>query len=365
MSFVISFVLGMILTGLVLVFTRSFGFVNKPSADRWSTKTVSLHGGIAIWIAWIAALFLIKGPEFDSREALLVCLPSIMMLVGLVDDIFTLMPRAKLSFQLGVALVVCFFGMGFQFLPYEPLNWLLTMFWMIGIGNAINLLDNMDGASPGIAFIIALSLSLLPWEPAPWLGLMSMSLAGTLAGFLIFNFHPAKIYMGDSGSLFLGCALSMMLMEFSQTISPQITHTSLMLPSAFLIPVLMAAVPIIDTTYVTINRLLNGYPVSQGDRGHITHRLSYMFQSDWLSVLTLYLYQLLICSIVASYHWKLFYPVGLATLYLLYKLTKKTNGFVWPARFNPSAESLTSHRYLFLKRHSFLHWLFKVNQPKD
>jgi UDP-GlcNAc:undecaprenyl-phosphate GlcNAc-1-phosphate transferase len=359
MSFLLAFFVSLLFVALTIVITRRFGFVCRPQSDRWHNRCVSLHGGVAIWLSFLLVFFL-SGLRPESRETVPLVLASFMMLVGLYDDVFKLNPRSKLLSQLLVSGLVIDFGLGFTFSNVIWLNWFLTAFWIVGLTNAVNLLDNMDGASAGSVFLTMLCLSLLPWQPAPWLANMSLVLAGCLLGFLVFNFYPAKIFMGDSGSLSLGTFTAILLMQFSQTI-PQVSHTVLNIPSPLLIPALLVIVPIVDTTFVTVNRLLNGFPVSLGDKGHITHRLSYLFQSDWLSVLCLYLYQLIVCLIIASYHWTLFYPLALLTVYLLYKMTRTTNRFVWKQKFQPSEEALSSHRYLFLKRHPVLHWIMRFN----
>ncbi len=361
MIFLSAFIFSLLISWGLIKVTQKHGWVSRPKGDRWNARTVSLHGGIGIGLSFILCFLFWKLTSSTELEILLVCMPLMMMLVGLYDDIFQLMPAPKLLSQISVAIIAIATDIDFAFLAYEPLNWALTLLWIVGITNALNLLDNMDGASPGIAFLCVLSLCLLPWNPTPWLTDIALILAGSILGFLVFNFHPAKIFMGDSGSLFLGNLISLMLIQFSRSISPEIQHTFLQIPSALIIPVLLIIVPIIDTTYVSFNRFYNGFPISQGDKGHITHRLSFLFQSDWLSVLILYAYQLLICIVVASYQWTLFYPIFLLTVWMLYKLTKKTNAFVWPEKYVTSHEARTTHRYLFLKRHSILYRLFRLN----
>lgn len=361
MTFFSAFLVSLIVTYGLILLTSKQGWVARPKSDRWHQRTVALHGGVGICLSFVLCFTGFKLTSSTQLEILLICLPVFMMLVGFYDDIYQLMPAPKLFCQGLVAAIAIATDIDFSFLPYEPLNWIVTFAWIVGITNSINLLDNMDGAAPGIAFLSVISLCLLPWNPTPWLTDIALLLSGSILGFLVFNFHPAKIFMGDSGSLFLGNLIALMLIQFSRTISPDIQHTFLNLPSALLIPVLLIIVPIIDTTYVSLMRYFNGYPIFIGDRGHITHRLSYMFQSDWLSVLILYAFQLTVCVIVASYHWTLFYPMAILTIWALYKLTIKTNAYVWPQKYQKSIESLTTHRYLFLKRHSLFLRLFRLN----
>jgi UDP-GlcNAc:undecaprenyl-phosphate GlcNAc-1-phosphate transferase len=256
-----------------------------------------------------------------------------MFFVGLFDDLYTLSPQWKLSFQLLIATVAISSGIMFTFADSFWLNMILSVLWIVGLNNAVNLLDNMDGASSGIIFISMASLAFLPHHVEPALAQSCLLLAASVLGFLIFNFYPARVFMGDSGSLFLGNMAAMLLLLFSQTISPTVSHTFFNLPSAFLIPALMLFTPILDTTYVFLNRILNGYPVTQGDKGHVTHRLSHIMGGDRQAVLFIYAYQLGIALIVASYFWKLLYPVVAITLLLLYLITCLTNHKVWPEKF--------------------------------
>lgn len=359
MIFGLGFLVSLLLVSLTIIITRKFALVCRPQGDRWSQRSVALHGGVAIWLSFLL-VFVLTCFELDSRLLVPIVLASLMMLIGLYDDIYKLNPSSKLISQLLVAGLAIYFGLGFSFSAYQWLNWFLTIFWVVGISNSVNLLDNMDGAAAGNICLTLLCLSLLPWQPAPWLIDVSMALSGCLCGFLVFNFHPAKIFMGDSGSLALGTFIALLLMQFSQLIPP-VSHTILNIPSPLLIPVLLMIVPIVDTSFVTVNRFLNGFPLSVGDKGHISHRLSYLFQSDWLSVLFLYLYQLIVCWIMYSYQWTFFYPLALVTVYLLYKITHTTNPFVWRQKFRPSEESLTSHRYLFLRRHPILHRIVRLS----
>lgn len=333
MSFVLAFVLSLLVTLLVIKITRRHNLVYIPTANRWNDRVVSLHGGIGIFIAFIFVLAATKGFNFSWNEVVILGCGTTMLILGLIDDLYSLMPRVKLSFQILITAIAISQGIMFVFCDNFWICAAVSALWIIGITNAVNLLDNMDGASAGITSMSLISLALLPHHVDPAVSEIALILSGSILGFLVFNFNPAKIFMGDSGSLFIGTILSLLLMQFSQTINPEIAHTIFSIPSVLLIPALLVIVPIVDTTFVTINRKLNGYPISLGDKGHITHRLSYICKNDKISVVSLYIFQLVIGAIVASYYWKLLYPVFLLLIISLTLLTKLTNHKVWPEKF--------------------------------
>ncbi|MZH03273.1 MAG: undecaprenyl/decaprenyl-phosphate alpha-N-acetylglucosaminyl 1-phosphate transferase [Nitrospinae bacterium] len=321
------------LTRAVISVSRKFSLYSVPRTNRWNDRRISNHGGVGIWIAFSLGFFLFKGMELSPVEWVVWISSTVMFFVGLFDDLFTLSPKYKLGFQIVITILAVNSGIMFSFFDSYWMNVSVTALWLIGLNNAINLLDNMDGASAGIVLNTVSSLAFLPHHMEPELALSCLILGASVLGFLCFNFYPAKIFMGDSGSLFLGNLCSMLLLLFSQTISPEVFHTALELPSAFLLPVLIIFTPILDTSFVFINRKLNGYPVSQGDKGHITHRLSHIVGSDRKAVLFLYVYQLVIALIVASCYWTLLYPFMFGTILGLIPLTLVTNHLVWPEKY--------------------------------
>lgn len=333
MNFLLAFGLSLFLTYFVISLTRRFDLVYKPQQDRWNTRVVSLHGGIAIWSSFLIGLIFLGEVQMSEKWITILAGTTGMMFLGLYDDLYTVSPKVKLWAQTLLTTLALCSGVMFVFSDYFIVNAVLSFLWIVGITNAVNLVDNMDGASSGLLLITLLSLAYLPHHVEAHHVAIAMTLAGALLGFLCFNFNPSKIFMGDSGSLALGSFTALLLLDFSQTLNPTITHTAFQVPSALLIPALLIFVPILDTTFVTINRKLNGYAVSQGDRGHIAHRLSFLFNSDRMAVGILYLYQGIISAIIASYFWELLYPVVAVTLLLLYLITCVTNHKVWPEKF--------------------------------
>ena len=219
MSFLLAVALGTAATFLAVKITRRFHLVYKPSGERWSKQTVSLHGGIAIYIAFITTLLVFRGFTLDEHELVILGCGTVMLVLGLIDDLYSLMPKVKLTFQALIATVALSQGIIFVFCDSFWLAATISTLWIIGLSNAINLLDNMDGASAGIVCMSLLSLALLPHHTEPNLSQIAIILAGSVLGFLFFNFNPAKIFMGDSGSLFLGTTLALYLIKFSQSIN--------------------------------------------------------------------------------------------------------------------------------------------------
>lgn len=281
----VAFVLTMALVPVVKAFALRTGFVALPKADRWHRSAIPLLGGLAIvggTVGGVAA----GRPASTSVWVLLSCALALAG-VGLVDDLRTLRPQSKLILQILIASAMTAAGLEFQFTGVVVLDMLITLFWLIGITNAFNLLDNMDGLAAGVAAIVAGFRLVFFLADGDFEGAV---LAGVLLGaclaFLLFNFNPASIFMGDTGSLFLGFMVAGLSLVGSW---PYSRGTALVL----VFPVLVLLVPIFDTTFVTLARLFHGRPVSQGGRDHTSHRLVALGMSERRAVLTLYALALL------------------------------------------------------------------------
>lgn len=279
--FVGSFALALVSTYAVRELARKYKFVAKPKSDRWHKKPTAMLGGAAIFITTLLmyAAFIPK-----TKESLIILAgSSFLFLVGLLDDILNIKPYQKLIGQLIGAAIVVGFGMKLPLTGYELLDIWITVFWLIGITNAINLLDNMDGLAGGIAAIGALSLAIgfAANGQIPEVLLISVFI-GALIGFLIFNFNPASIFMGDCGSMFVGFLLA------SSVLLGQTGGRSRSVFSILAVPILILFVPIFDTTLVTILRKLWGRKASQGGRDHTSHRLVALGLSERSAVLMIY-----------------------------------------------------------------------------
>jgi UDP-GlcNAc:undecaprenyl-phosphate GlcNAc-1-phosphate transferase len=276
---VAAFILCLVFTPLTIKLAHKKGWVVKPRADRWHQKTTALMGGIAIFAAYSIAIF-ISGVH---SNLMLYGISFVMFATGLIDDLWELKPVIKLLTQIACSFVLIYYGFNFGGGLLEWMGIPLTFIWVIGITNAINLLDNMDGLAAGISAIVALTTgTLASLNGDSYLAISGFALAGATIGFLVFNFKPAKIFMGDSGSLFLGCTLAY------QSIAVQYKMGSSSAIWVLFIPISLMAIPIMDTTLVTIKRLLAGRRIDQGGRDHTSHRLVALGLSEKQAVLILY-----------------------------------------------------------------------------
>ncbi|MCP4693384.1 MAG: glycosyl transferase, partial [Desulfobacterales bacterium] len=206
---------------------------------------------------------------------------TFLFLLGLVDDFIHIRPYTKLVGQIIAASMVVFLGFRLHWFSSMTLDATFTFIWIIGLTNAFNLLDNMDGLCAGVGLVAALFLGRLFFGGAPEAMMISLILAGALAAFLIYNYNPASIFMGDSGSLTIGFTLAVVALYFAEVRAANPI-------SAVAIPVMVLLVPIMDTSLVTLIRLLSGRKASMGGRDHTSHRLVLMGFSERTAVLFLY-----------------------------------------------------------------------------
>jgi UDP-GlcNAc:undecaprenyl-phosphate GlcNAc-1-phosphate transferase len=186
--------------------------------------------------------------------------------MGLVDDLFSLTPAVKFLFQILAAVLLILFGVKLEFLPSHPvLGWVLTVFWVVAVTNAVNLIDIMDGLAGGVTVIACLGFVVVPFLGAQsYVHLAAAALGGGVLGFLPYNFQPARIYMGDSGALFLGFMLAGVAMGHGYT---QVNVTALAAPLFIL------GVPLYDTALVMVLRFLKGRSMFRGSNDHLALRL--------------------------------------------------------------------------------------------
>lgn len=266
-SFGLALAASLPLTFGVRTLSRARGWVAKPRADRWHRSPTALFGGIAIFAAFLCS-YLVQRPATLAGDALIVLCATGMFLLGLVDDIVVLKPYTKLVGQIIISTALTTGGMRLHFIQTEVLDQALSIFWLVAITNALNLLDNLDGLAGGVAVIAAGFLAYFCHAAGQYQAAqIALALAGAALGFLVFNFSPASIFMGDCGSLFLGFVLgSMGLVTTAAGIRRNVV-------AVLAGPVFVLLIPIVDTTLVTLVRSLHGRPVSQGGRDHTSHRL--------------------------------------------------------------------------------------------
>ncbi|MGF7049078.1 UDP-GlcNAc:undecaprenyl-phosphate GlcNAc-1-phosphate transferase [Paenibacillus sp. DS2015] len=294
---VLSLGLALLLTPQVKKFAFKVGAIDVPNARKVHTRVMPRLGGLGIYLAFIIALFLVLPfvyPDLSLRDTnfikAFVVGGSMIVLIGALDDRFELSAKVKLLGQIMAACVVVFgfdISVDFVNIPFQDNfkyleSWIsipLTIFWIVGVTNAINLIDGLDGLAAGVSAIAIgtiLVMSLLMGNMM--IALLCMVLLGAIIGFLFFNFHPAKIFMGDSGSLFLGFCLAMLsLLGFKQVAIV-----------SFMTPLIIIGVPLSDTFFAIIRRWVHKKPIFAPDKGHLHHCLRQLGFSHRQSVLIIY-----------------------------------------------------------------------------
>ena len=289
-SMLIAFACAVALVPAARVLAIRIDVVARPRADRWHRTVVPLLGGVAIGLATLITS-LIGGLAVSLPVVLFASMA--MFVMGLVDDIMLLRPATKLVSQIAAAAALVYFGFRLNWVESRLLDSVLTMVWVVGLTNAFNLLDNMDGLCAGIACIVAVMLLAGFWTGVsrdialPEMTLLA-ALAGAAAGFLVYNFPPASIFMGDSGSLLFGFSLAALTLGSEGVRASRSDVLSVIAGPAFVL-----LIPIFDTTLVTVARLFAGRSPAMGGRDHSSHRLVAIGLSERNAVLVLWLLALL------------------------------------------------------------------------
>jgi len=290
-----SLLVSFIATPYVKKLAEKIGAVDAPNQRKVHTRVMPRMGGLAIYLGYLAAFFLFV-PFSTHKEMLGIFIGgTIVMLVGILDDKFQLAPKWKLLGQLvATAIVVIPFGLkiGIVKLPYSGyldftegwLFWLaipLTIIWIVGVTNSVNLIDGLDGLSAGVSAIATATMAVMALimdYRNEAVAIYCLVLLGAILGFLYFNFHPARIFMGDTGSLFLGFNLAALsIMGFKEALF-----------ISFIIPMVALGVPLWDTFFAIVRRIVNKKPISSPDKGHLHHCLLNMGLSHRASVLVIY-----------------------------------------------------------------------------
>ncbi|MDP5274633.1 MraY family glycosyltransferase [Chengkuizengella axinellae] len=295
-ALVIAIILSFVMTPFVRKFAILVGAVDKPNHRKVHTSLMPRLGGLSIYLAFVMTLgmmlpILIKmgvDVQYNAVFAILIG-GSIIVLVGALDDRVELSPKIKLLGQIIAACIVVFvfdLKVSFLTLPFGDaynvngmLSTFITLFWIIGVTNAINLIDGLDGLAAGVSAIATATLLVL----SIMMGnvtviILSCLLLGSILGFLYFNFHPAKIFMGDSGALFLGFVLATLsILGFKQAAIV-----------SFVVPLLILGVPLSDTFFAIVRRIVKKAPISMADKSHLHHCLLQMGLTHRQTVLAIY-----------------------------------------------------------------------------
>jgi UDP-GlcNAc:undecaprenyl-phosphate GlcNAc-1-phosphate transferase len=259
------------------------GIIDRPDARKIHLDPIPLLGGVAIYAAFIAALLLF-GNRFRINELVGILVgATLVSFLGVWDDRRGLSPLLKLASQFLAASILVISGVRIGTFPWETVNIILTLGWVVVITNAMNLLDNMDGLSGGVGAIAAIYFLLLAAMNGQYLvGALSAALVGACLGFLVYNFNPASIFMGDAGSLFLGFMLAAVGIKLRFPEGVEIV--------TWMVPVLILGLPLFDTMLVIFSRLRRGFnPLTTPGKDHISHRLVALGNTRREAVLTCYL----------------------------------------------------------------------------
>ncbi|MGG6433298.1 glycosyltransferase family 4 protein [Anoxybacillus sp. D401a] len=281
------FVVAVLITPAVKWLAFKVGATDKPNQRKVHQKIMPRLGGLAIFISFIVG-YVVLQPDSPYATSIVIG-ATIIVLTGVLDDIYELSPKWKLLGQIAAAIVVIYGGIRIDFinlpfgghLNFGLLSIPITMLWIIGITNAINLIDGLDGLAAGvssIALVTIAGMAATMGNTYVFVFAMSLLLLGSTLGFLLYNFHPAKIFMGDTGALFLGYMISVLsLLGFKN-----VTVFSL------IIPILILGVPISDTLFAIVRRIVNKQPLSAPDKSHLHHCLLRLGYSHRQTVLIIY-----------------------------------------------------------------------------
>jgi UDP-GlcNAc:undecaprenyl-phosphate GlcNAc-1-phosphate transferase len=267
--FVVALVFSVLGTPLARRLALASGVVDAPNARKVHKEPTPLLAAAAIYGAFICALVLFGGRPEVRQLIGIVLGATLMSAVGVIDDVRGLRPALKLLAQVVAAGILPLTGLAVKLFPIEALNVVITIVWMVGITNALNLLDNMDGLSGGIAAIAAahfLLLTAMNRPPQVLVGALSAALLGACIGFVRYNFNTAQIFMGDTGSLFIGFVLAALGLKLRFLGNTYVV--------TWMVPVVVLLVPNFDTTQVTVSRLRRGLnPLTTPGKDHVSHRL--------------------------------------------------------------------------------------------
>lgn len=270
---VIAYLIGVCLVPLVISFSKKEGLVDVPNERKIHTKPISRIGGVAIWAsAMLTFLCLVLMSYYPSENLLSGILlgGSLMFLLGLVDDIYNLNAKFKLFLQISIATLVYLLGVQINNVPFIGdlgiFSYPITLLWIVGISNALNFIDGVDGLAGSVVTVNSVTLAIIAVAMTPpnhVSALIGFILAGSMLAFLTYNFNPAKIFMGDSGALFSGFLLAAI----------SITGVMKAATLAILLPFLVLAVPIMDITFSSLRRISKGQSPFVADSEHIHHKL--------------------------------------------------------------------------------------------
>lgn len=298
----IALILSLLLVPGVAKLAIHIGAVDKPNARKVHTKIMPRMGGLAIYVSFFVVLFLSQ--SMTQQLFGLFLGGTVLVIVGIIDDMKDIPAKVKLCGQILAACIVVAFGVRVDFMTnfFHGDTFFLSVFsipvtiiWIVSIINAVNLIDGLDGLAAGISIIAAITMAIVGYASGQAaMASMAMILIGATLGFLRYNFHPAKIFMGDTGSMFLGYSLAVFAVL---GVAKSFTLLSLVTP------ILVLAIPILDTLFAIIRRKMNHKPIFKPDKHHLHHCLLNYGFSHRDTVLIIYAVSaiLALCGLIMTY----------------------------------------------------------------
>lgn len=293
-AFLLSLTVAVVVTPAIKKLAIRLNAIDKPDSERKTHNGIkSSMGGLAIFIGAFAGLLYLQ-PQHDHLLAITIG-AVIMLVTGMLDDIFQLNPLMKLTGQVSAALVVVLSGIViekitvpfFGIIYFDNFSFLITIIWIVGASNAINLIDGLDGLAAGVSAIALTSIFIMAiLDYRLVVVYLTVVLIGSCIGFLFHNFYPAKVFMGDTGALFLGYAIAIV------SILGLFKNIALF---SFIVPIIVIAVPVFDTLFAIVRRIINKQSIGMADKGHIHYKLITMGYSHRASVLIIYGFSAFFC----------------------------------------------------------------------
>lgn len=289
-SYVVAFILALVITYFLTPYVKNLairlGALDAPDARKVHKTPIPRMGGLAIYVGFVVAV--LSSIHLSQEIIGLLVGGTVILIVGIVDDMVQLSAKVKLFGQIVAAAVLILFDIRIDWLtnPFgdmvyvEYLSIPITLFWVVALTNTVNLIDGLDGLAAGVSTIAAVTILLVALQQNSFIvAVLTAALAGSAFGFLQHNFNPAKIFMGDTGSMFLGYMLAAISVLGAVKSAATI---------ALIVPIVALGLPIMDTAFAIIRRYSNGQPIFKPDKGHLHHRLLEMGLSQKQAVLLMY-----------------------------------------------------------------------------
>jgi UDP-GlcNAc:undecaprenyl-phosphate GlcNAc-1-phosphate transferase len=289
-SYVVAFTMALVITYYLTPYVKSLaiklGALDAPDARKVHKTPIPRMGGLAIYAGFIIAV--LASIHLDREIIGLIVGGTVILVVGIIDDMVQLPAKVKLLGQIAAAAVLIIFDIRIDWLtnPFGDMVYVdylsipITLLWVVGLTNTVNLIDGLDGLAAGVSTIAAVTILLVALQQNFWVvAVLTAALAGSALGFLQHNFNPAKIFMGDTGSMFLGYMLAAISILGAVKSAATI---------ALIVPIVALGLPIMDTTFAIIRRYNSGQPIFKPDKGHLHHRLLEMGLSQKQAVLLMY-----------------------------------------------------------------------------